>query len=145
MKMQKVHDISEAADGMAKDLTGYATRAAVTVLTANWSDALNDSNPQFSAKSASADIDKVIANLTCLKLGLLADPMAKRRMLVALGLEVDVPSWESLSDDDRDFWIESYRERHGYVKSGEDVSAAAKEDYLHFKGIEQPHPLAYTR
>jgi hypothetical protein len=145
MLMQQVRDIHETADDIAKDLAGYATRAAVAQLTTNWTDAINDSNPQFSARSASADIDLVIANLTKLKLGLRDEPLAKRRMLVALGLEVDVPRWDSLPVDDRDSWVASYRERHDYVASGDDVSEAAKADYLDHKGIEPPHPLAYTR
>lgn len=142
---QEIQDIVEATAEMAKDIAGCAARAAVTQLTTNWTDAVNDNNKDFTARSAVGDIDDVIAILSKLKLRLSNDPLANRRMRVALGLDVEVPAWDSLSDEDREGWIETYRARHEYVKDADDVTEDAKADYELHDGIVPPDPMAYTR
>lgn len=83
---QAIQDIREASDDLAKDLYGYATRAAITELTSNWSDAVADGDVQFNLQAAASDIDFVIEKLTKLKLRLTDDPAANQTMRQALGI-----------------------------------------------------------
>jgi len=140
-----IRDIQTVTTDIAQDLSGYATRAAMNTLTSNWIDAVNDGNPDFNLANARGDIDDVIKQLTAIRLRLTDDPLAERKMRVALGVEVPFPSWDSLSDDARHSWINDYRGRNEHLSADEDVTSDAKADYERNYGIEPPHPLAYTR
>lgn len=134
---QALKDISTAATQIDLSLTGGAARKAIEYLMGHWTHANRQRESDFGLAAVGHDIDEVIDHLTKLRIGASEDPMATRKMRLALELKVEFPAWDTLTDEARAEWTEWYRVWSDTGENDPELVEDAKYWYRKYKGIKQ--------
>lgn len=130
--------ISKAAMELSEAPVAGAVQGTLAVLLSRW-----DDQPHTLA-DCRADLDRTIAALTALRMGLVEDPYEtnlEARMRKELGLPVKVPPFD---DEVFEEWRHITEEHHPYVTAAE-LRQATQDFYEEHQGVMPPGPLDYTR